>query len=335
MTTKEDGMTTNEKSLAILDPQQGLVVAPAYEKATDVIARATEWANALMDVVEKQKLYAIINGKKHLEAEAWELIMAFDQAAPVVDWVEKMLDQGGETMGYLAKVSIVKGEGLKASAIMPCGFDDFPCRGKQGTAQVKAAMSAAQTWAMAKACRLCYSPVAVLAGYSPTPAEEMLHGSAPPVPQPNAPAKTPSRAAQPPSRPAAPAGPPTATRPATVKLGVCEEHGRSWGRMPDGSVRHPMDAGQPWHIQDATPQGSGSAPANPEPAEGQPEIFPDTPLGALQRDVAAQQIGWADFENEVLKNTWADWVKLGGTIDTARRRWTWYKEELAKKEATP
>jgi len=288
---------TTEKALATVDhPSTDGQLAP-YEKATDVIARATEWANALMDVVEKKKLYAMINGKKHLEAEAWELIMAFDQAGPQTEWVRPMEDLAGMVLGYTAQVSIVKRGLVKATAIMPCGFDDFPCRGKEGTARVKAAMSAAQTWAMAKACRLCYSPVAVLAGYAATPAEEMKHGSAPPIAQ-----------SQP--RP----------KPTRERLGTCEEHNRPWGRMPDGGAGHPMGKDQPWHIQSAVP-------------ETPPEYGnPDTPLGELQREVD-QEMEWASFEKDVLKMPWPEWVRLtDAPIETARTRWEAWKQ---KQEAQP
>ena len=79
-------------------------------------------------------------------------------------------DDHGLTTGYIAKVNITKDGAVVASGIMPCGFDDFPCRGKDGTAKHKAAMSAAQTWAGAKAARMRYAWVAVLAGFEPTPA---------------------------------------------------------------------------------------------------------------------------------------------------------------------
>jgi len=57
---------------------------------------------------------------------------------------------------------------------MPCGYDDFPCRGKSGVAKMRACKSTAQTWAGAKAARTKYAWIVTLAGYSPTPAEEMV-----------------------------------------------------------------------------------------------------------------------------------------------------------------
>lgn len=52
-------------------------------------------------------------------------------------------------------------------------MDAFPVQGKAGREKDKAAKSTSQTWAGAKACRMAFSFVAVLAGYEATTAEEM------------------------------------------------------------------------------------------------------------------------------------------------------------------
>lgn len=131
-----------------------------------------QWATVLMDVVEKQTLYTKIGNKKYLEAEAWEIILGFAGVSPQTDWV-RPIEEGGEIVGYEAKVNLVKRGEVVGGAIMSCGLDEFPCRGKEGQAKAKAAKSAAQTWAMSKASRLKFSLVPILAGYAPTPAEEM------------------------------------------------------------------------------------------------------------------------------------------------------------------
>lgn len=139
----------------------------------DIIARASEQANALMDIVEKQELYVTIGDKKYLEVQAWEVIGAFNRVTAVPAYV-KPIERAGEIVAYEAKVDLLKDGNIVGSGIMTCGLDEFPCQGKEGQAKHKAAISAAQTWATSKAYRLNYSWVAVLAGYQPTPAEEML-----------------------------------------------------------------------------------------------------------------------------------------------------------------
>ncbi len=138
----------------------------------EIIALATAQADALMDVVEKQHLYEQIGQKKHLLAEAWATIGAFNQVAVIVDWV-RPFEQEGPIAGYRAKVDLYQNGAIVSTGIMTCGLDEYPCQGKQGQAKHRSAMSAAQTWAMCKAYRLRFSWIAVLAGYSGAPAEEM------------------------------------------------------------------------------------------------------------------------------------------------------------------
>ena len=161
----------SERSLVQRPPSEvGFIESPGA-----IIARATEQANALMDVVEKRKLYAEIDGKKYLTAEAWETICAFNNASPITAWVIP-IERDGVIIGFEARVDLWKNGELIGGAQMPCGLEEFPCRGKEGMAKEKAARSAAQTWALSKASRMKFSYVAVLAGFEPTPAEEMIEG---------------------------------------------------------------------------------------------------------------------------------------------------------------
>lgn len=167
--------------------------AEVWQSPQEVMAQATEQANALIEVVEKQHLYQKIGTKRYLEAEAWETILAYNQANPVPEWVRPMTDQEGHVTGYIARVNIIKKGQVIAAGEMPCGFDDFPCRGKEGTAKHKAAMSAAQTWALSKAARMKYAWVVVLAGFQPTPAEEVVQDEGPAVAPERRPGATPAR----------------------------------------------------------------------------------------------------------------------------------------------
>ena len=68
---------------------------------------------------------------------------------------------------------------------------------------------------------------------------------------------------------------------------------------------------------------------------GTTEPDDDTPLGNLQRELAREGWNWTAFEQMVLHMPWPEWVKLDGTIETARKHWAnWAKlEELAEQEA--
>lgn len=159
---------------AALIPLVPTLPAP-LEAPADVVTRATEQANVLMDIVESKKLYADIQGKKYLTAEAWETILAFNNVSPREVETVAVKGPNGETFGWQSTVALVdERTGIEvARASMIAGLDDFPSQGRTGTSAHRAAMSAAQTWAVSKAARIKFSWVAVLAGFSPTPADEM------------------------------------------------------------------------------------------------------------------------------------------------------------------
>lgn len=160
-----------------LDVTEATVVA----RPRDVVAQAQEQAKVLLEIVEAQGLYANIQGKRYLMAEAWETIGAFNHVGTDTEWVKPIVDPDGKTTAWEAKVNLVHRQhgNTVGSAIMSCGMDEFPTKGKSGEAANKAARSAAQTWAASKAYRMNYSWVVVLAGFEPTPASEMMTDSPP------------------------------------------------------------------------------------------------------------------------------------------------------------
>jgi len=160
------------EELAIQDPQGANL--PELKRRADLrIELATYWAEKLMDVVEKRNMAKNIQGKKYLEVEGWQVVGELSGVTPIVEWTRPWMD-GEQKVGYEARVQLVDREGRVVSAgESSCGFDAFPCRGKTGSEQEKAARSAAQTWAASRAYRMKFSFVAKLAGYEPTPAEEM------------------------------------------------------------------------------------------------------------------------------------------------------------------
>ena len=137
----------------------------------ELINHAKVAASELFKIVDQQNLYVDIMDRRHLKAEAWQTIVALDNASLVTEWCEPVLDSQGEIIAYKAKVNVIKDGEVKAAGIMPCGMDEYPTRGQKGYAKHRAAMSSAQTWAGAKAARGKYAWVAVLAGYEPTPDE--------------------------------------------------------------------------------------------------------------------------------------------------------------------
>jgi len=157
---------TQERNLSVRN--QSIILSPQ-----DVVTNATLQAKLLMDIVTKTGCFQEISGKKYLQVEAWETIGAFNRVHAVTESITPII-QDNEVVGYDAKVNLLNQDGFVVGcAIMPCYFTENACKGKQGDAKDKACKSAAQTFATSKAYRMNYSYVAILAGYEPTPAEEM------------------------------------------------------------------------------------------------------------------------------------------------------------------
>lgn len=165
------------RALVVAQPGQALINRPEDGPA-DMIGVATKLASALKDVVERQHLYSVISGKKFPQVEAWMTIGRLDNV--VAREAERPIrnDDGS----YEAFVELVRlSDGMvigRASAL--CGTpDDKPWAGRSEPNR----RSMAVTRATSRAFRQQYSWIMALAGYEPTPADEM------PVPEPHQPSE--------------------------------------------------------------------------------------------------------------------------------------------------
>jgi hypothetical protein len=154
--------------------------------------------------------------------------------------------------------------------------------------------------------------------------EDMHPGTEPETVEPQtAPARPSSRAVQPQRR----AIPPVAADPA-----ICSVVGHNRIRMGLDSQERRCHK-----LRDGTFCYGVAAEAPPEPEGGPPEseapTFDDTPLGHLQYDIAQTEMEWPFFEANVLHLTWPEWIKLNGTVETARKRWENWRLQQAAKEA--
>ena len=137
-----------------------------------LIEGASEMASTLANVIRAQGLSVRIQGREYVRVEGWTtLATMMGVTAREVSTVE----DGGV---YTATVELVRlSDGAVISrASAECGSDDEKDRyGKPvwSTRPRYARRSMAQTRATGKACRLAFSWIMSLAGYEPTPAEEM------------------------------------------------------------------------------------------------------------------------------------------------------------------
>lgn len=184
-----------ENEMTVYDSERSLII----ERPPEVVLKeAMEAAKALEGVVSKKKKPVIMNGEQYLEFEDWQTVGRFyGITAKVVE--TKFIDYGN-AQGFEARaVALRHGQEISAAEAM-CLNDEEKwstrpkyelinnVRTKVGDVPVPLFQlkSMSQTRACAKALRNVLAWVVVLAGYRPTPAEEMIgneHGK-PPIQEP-------------------------------------------------------------------------------------------------------------------------------------------------------
>ncbi len=155
-----------------------------------VLEEAKRAAKALKDVISKKEKKVMMNGEQYLEFEDWQTVARFYGATVKVVSTE-FIDYGA-AKGFLARATVIRQDGAEISAAEAMCMNDEEkwstrskyewsgpkenrVRNKVGEEQVPffQLRSMAQTRACAKALRNVFAWVVVLAGYAPTPAEDM------------------------------------------------------------------------------------------------------------------------------------------------------------------
>jgi hypothetical protein len=156
------------EALVVRDDDAELMQAPANLFGTSdpaaVVARSTEIATALADVLKKKGLAKKISNREFVLVEGWTLLGTMLGVFPVVEWSRPVED------GWEARVEARTLSGqVVGAAEAEClrseknwkNRDDYALR------------SMAQTRAVSKALRGPLGFIVQLAGFSPTPAEEI------------------------------------------------------------------------------------------------------------------------------------------------------------------
>lgn len=141
------------------------------EGPKDMVEKATQIATQLKKIIDDKNLFIVIRNKRHTFVEGWTALLSLigvtpreegDEQYPNGDWkvTVGLYTYSGQCVG-------------RASAI--CGMDEKDKNGELTWASRPsyARRSMAATRATGKAARLSFSWIMVLAGYAPTPAEEM------------------------------------------------------------------------------------------------------------------------------------------------------------------
>lgn len=139
------------------------------QKPGEALAQAGEAAAALKAVIAMKPKPVIINGQQYLELEDWQTVARFyGLAARVVSTALVHLEN---VMGWEATADVVHvATGKIISSGVGMCLNDEDRWGDRPLFQLR---SMAQTRACGKAFRNCLAWVVVMAGYRPTPAEEM------------------------------------------------------------------------------------------------------------------------------------------------------------------
>lgn len=131
-----------------------------------MVAHATKIANTLKAIIEQQGLFSTIGGKKHVWVEGWNTMGCFLGIMPKERSVVRLDD--GTYEAFVDLVNVRTGL-VVGGASHICSINEK----RWGDADDYARRSMAVTRATGKAFRLGFSWVMKLAGYEPTPFEEM------------------------------------------------------------------------------------------------------------------------------------------------------------------
>jgi len=251
------------------------------------LADAQVKAKSLTEIVEAQKLFTMISGRKHLRVEAWQTIgMGYGLTAAV--HTTEILYQDNVEVGAKAGVLVYDRQGVVrggAEAYCMCNEGDW------GSRNSNQRISMAGTRATSKALRLLLSWVVVLAGYEPTPAEEMTSDI--------------KRDVQ------------------ADDLGMCETHSVRWRENRNGDLYHRTE-NDGW----CNPPKNAQPPLESAPmtAGGMPSAEKEMWV-ALRNEVEGEGWQWDEWETAVLEMPYAKWVRLGKTANDARERYLDYQSQ--------
>jgi len=141
------------------------------DKLVNINSRAslTEFASELKGFIVKQGLFSQIRDKNYVNVEGWEFAGMATGISSIVKVVENLSVEG--EIKYRAEVELVD------TAHLPVGYGVAICSNKEQSKRSfdeYAIASMAQTRAIGKAYRNKFAFLMKMAGYEPTPAEEIV-----------------------------------------------------------------------------------------------------------------------------------------------------------------
>lgn len=155
---------------AVVEQQPGQAIVASSADPSGMVAVASKLATVLRDIVERQRLYAVISSKKYPQVEAWMTIGRLDNVV-AREPLPPVRNEDGSYEAFAELIRLSDGMVVGSSSALCGTADDRPWNGRSEPAR----RSMAQTRATSRAFRQQYSWIMALAGYEATPAEEMPH----------------------------------------------------------------------------------------------------------------------------------------------------------------
>jgi hypothetical protein len=152
----------------VRETSPGLVLSRDPDGVLEAASRA---ARALVRAVSQNEAqYVVRLGQgRHLRFEAWQTLAAMFGLCVACEWTRPIVGSEGEQLGWEARAVVRRGDQVISAAEAQCTTDEPHWRSRPPF-QLR---SMAQTRASVKALRHALAWVVVLAGYNPTPAEEI------------------------------------------------------------------------------------------------------------------------------------------------------------------
>jgi hypothetical protein len=154
-----------ENEVTVYDQTHDITISKEPEI---ILEEAKKAAKALTKVIDGRKKKLILNNKTYLFNEDWQTVGKFYGVTAKVISTEYV--NYGDVIGFEAKAVAIRADGLEISGAEAMCLNDETNWKNKPLFQLK---SMAQTRACSKVLKNVLAWVVVLAGYQPTPAEEM------------------------------------------------------------------------------------------------------------------------------------------------------------------
>lgn len=162
-------------NLPVLSTEQKIVGMPMLREPDIIIAEAQKVAKAIKKVIDSKPKKVVINGKRFLEFDDWQMIGAPYGITALIKSTSELYEttKGKKKfIGFLAKAAAIKDNVEISTAEAECLLYEKNWSNKAYNQRFMI-RSMAQTRAASKALSNVLRWVVVLAGYQGTPAEEM------------------------------------------------------------------------------------------------------------------------------------------------------------------